>query len=451
MFLIIISSIVLFGIAYFFINDKYLLPQKIVQIKKLMDDDQFDEAMKIVNVLPEKMKIHPEIQYIIYQIYLKQKQYFMAIFHLTEILKRNNYTEQITETILHENIAEVYELMDKKKKALEEYSEVLKTEPEHLKANQKVGEILYFLKNFGAALPYLEKAYELDSQNGVICKYLAEVYILNEEFGKAIHMADHALNLGVKEPEIYMSRSIGNLHNEKYKEAISDVDKIDIGTPQSNLGQIIKGLAHFHLKEKTKAFDIFSSFLMKFTENHQTHIIEARYFYSEMLAEKGKVKDSLRQLYFIQNSGKQHKDVAHKIPVYNKIVSSKRMSDYVEKEIESFIHKNLDRGLSTNGHNIIKLDTLTKKQAVVTTKKNTSSGTVLMSIIGIDMALKDPSTDLLDRLINAALSANLSSVYLFTFFPLTPAQKTNISQTTIEVEILEFTAFENIISGKQSL
>jgi len=418
-----------------------------------MAESKFENALKIINQIPEKKKIDPAIQYMQYQIFLKQNQFFMALFHLNEILKRKTFTKELTEIQIHLRIAEVYELMEKRKKALQEYYTVVGLDSENYEANKKIGMTLYSLKNFGSAIPYLEKTHLLNPKDPEICRFLGDSYYVEGSYEDAVKMLNAALTEGSQDVRIFLTRGKCNLKTGAYQECIADMELLQEDPAQLGAAKLHRGIAEYHLSRYDEAFQNLNSALSQMTDDTGETVIDARYILSSLFTEKGMLKDALRQLNIIHGVSKQYKDIniTSTIALYAAILSNRTFQDAVEMNISEFIDRKLTKGLSINGHTIIKTDSPGGKQAMVITKKNTSSGQTYRCAVCVNLSVKIVSDQLIQKFLKFLEQNELTSGYFCTLYPPSDEQKQMLQTTGFEIEIPDLNEFENIVIGKKSL
>lgn len=448
MFLVIFAILIFIVLIILFFNDNYLLPQKIKKIDELLLAEQYEEALKLINSLTEKSRIQPQIQFKIYEIYLMQKQYFMGLFHLNEIIKRGNFEQERGEIFIRSTIAEIYELMEKPKKALTEYYSIISLDSENIIANKKVAEKLYVLKNFDAALPFLEKSYFLNKEDDLVCYYLSDVYMTKNEYEQALKMIDISYGLKKDKVKYILQKCKCHFRLQQFIEALPLLEEIVSDPTLGKTSKLLKGLCLFHTKNQLKAKELFALVLSKFTEDYTDMVLDARYIYSEMLYEDNMIKEALQELYTIRNSGKTYRDVVNKTEVLKKLLDNKPLLSIASKTIEEVVENELRNGFSQQGFLIIKKNIVDNKSAFLLLNKNISSGKSYKSVFAI--SLKQDVTDLgfIKKLVLFLKKEELTSASLFTLTTLEAEIKQYLKSEKIEITELSDDDFLKILSGE---
>lgn len=450
MFLVILILGVAGLVGWYYFNENVLFPQKIERLKRHMEAGEFDEANKLINTLPDSRKEDPEIQWFCYQIQFHQGQYFMALFHLGEIIKRGRFSEAITELDCHLKMAALYEVMQKPKKALSEYDAVLSIDPEHYTANFKIGENLYQMKNFGAAQSYLEKALDLKHDNPVISKYLGEIALVNQDWGRALAMADACLALGERDTEVYLIRAKANLALEKYPEAADDAEQARVDPQHGGFAALVKAICLTRQGKSPEAESLFDQTLSKFNETYADLVLESRYEYALILSGRGQVKDALRQLYIIRNSGMAWKDTAHRIGVFSQLVNSKTLSDLLEEDMDLILKDELGKGLGIQGYIPAKIQNVEARSAYILAKKNISGQNVRFGL-AIDLSMQETPPAFFKGFADFLEKQELSSGMLFSLFGFAPESLDALPKAKFEISVLNMKDFENLVKGAKSL
>lgn len=450
MFLLIIILGVAGLIAWYYVNENVIYPQKIERLKRLMEEKNYDDALKLINSFPDSRKDAPEIQWFAYEIQLNQGQYFMALFHLGEIVKRGRFSEKITELDCHLKMAALYEVMQKPKKALGEYDSVLKLDPEHYMANFKIGENLFQMRNYGAAQPYLEKALDLNHDNPAINKYLGEIALVNKDWGKALAMADSCLALGDQDTAVYLMRAKANLALEKYAEAAEDAEQARVDPQEGGYASLVKALALSKIDKIHDAEILFDQTLQKFNQTYHDLVLESRYVFAELLTKRGLIKDALRQLYIIRNSGTTVKDSAHRIGVFSQIVNSKIISDILENGVENLIKEPLSRGLGVQGYVTVKTAMIDANSFYLLAKKSVSGQNVRLGL-AVDFNMRETPAGFMKGFAEFLEKQELSQGLLFSLYGYEAEALNHLPKEKFEVTVLNMKDFENLVKGAKSL
>jgi len=450
MFLVIIILIISGILGFILINENIIIPGKVKRVKDFMQAGEYEKAFNLSQSLPKKMLSQPEVQYLIYEIHYAQQQYYMALSHLNEILKRQNYTNEITELLVRQKIAALYELMEKPKKALEEYHTIVRLDPENLEANSKIGLKLYQMRNFGAAKDYLKKSFELDNSNPNVNNALADVLYRNKHYEDAVNVINSSLPNQKDNYKAYLLRGKCNLKLKKYEACIKDMNEAAKDPGNAAIVNVIKGLAFYRHKENEKAKEKFAAGLDKFTEDYSEIILDASYAYAELLFAEGRINETVTNLNHIRNSGKVYLDVDTRLMALNNLKKYKKLFPLFKGDLEKAVDNELNSGLATLGYTINKKNIINPKAVFLVLLKNIGTANSFKTILGLDLNLKQTATDLIKKLTVYAEVEGLSSAMFFSFTGLSDDTENYIKAlNSIELSLLSLRQLEGIISGEK--
>ena len=440
--------VTLIVVVYYFLNENYFLPKKIEKINQLFKEEDYENALKFINSLPFNRRMNPEIQYKIYSLYVKQSQFFMALFHLNEMIKRKLFTEEYNELFIRMKVAELFEKLDKNKKALEEYQNILKVAPDYYDANYRMGEKLYLMKNFDAAFPFLEKAYKSEKQNTKLNFYLAEIYFSRLDFDQALDLINFNINNGDAGKQSFLLRALIYLALNKYNQSLEDALLIQEDSVVGNRAKIVIAICYRYLERVEEALDIFDNNLHHFHNDYSHLILEARYILSDLLKEKGELKNAIRHLQLIQNSGKDFKDVKERLSIYTQAVNNELFSQFYGKSIDIFIKDVLAQKLTAGGQQIKNTEIINSQCAFFTTRRNISTGQGYRVVVGIDMAEKKTPEQIAREFIKYIKKEQLSSGVFYSCFGIDKKSKTVFNQTAFEITLADFNEINKMLLGE---
>ena len=451
MVVIALILIFLFFIGYYFLNENLIFPRRLKKIDTLLEAENYEGALTLLQSLPASKKMNPEIQYKIYDLYIKQSQFFMALFHLNEIVKRDLFNEEYNEVFIRIKMAEVFEKMEKNKKALEEYNQVLNINPNHFEANYRVGEKLYFMKNLDAAFPYLEKAYQLESGDVNLNFYLAKVYFSRSEFQKVIDLTTFNINNQDSNRENFLLRGMAYLSMENYSNSLKDVKLVETDPAVGQKAKIVMAICYKYLGSEQNSLKILSDNLHQLSDDHSSLILQARYTLSELLRDAGSLKDAVRQLHLIRNSGKDFKDTRIRLEAYSKLLGSKLFSQFYSTDIKTFTTENLARRLSVGGQYVQKVKVISATCCFFTVSKHIPSGQLYRTIFAIDMSDIKTDEQKAKSFLEYIKSEHLISGSFFSLFGMTKTATIIFSEMNYEISLPDFKEINKVLLGDVSL
>lgn len=201
-----------------------------------------------------------------------QEQYDEAIQQDNKIIEIS--TDEKNKNEMRILISQIYERKAKKEKnddyyndALRELREVLKKDPNNVKALNEAGGIYLETKKVTYARDVLEKAYKLDFNNYDVQMRLAQVYSWVREYDKAISIYTRVLNQNPQ--DVGALYRLGEVYSwqKEYEKSINCYDKI-LKKDHENTGALIGKARVYALQKKYPDADrIFQTILQKEPDN----------------------------------------------------------------------------------------------------------------------------------------------------------------------------------------
>lgn len=205
---------------------------KLIQLRCLIEDENFDEAENKINEMQSDYKKNPKFLTLVAQFYYAKKDFDKAFEYVNEFAKfdknspliyqmraliheekgdefeehynwaKYNYIRGNKDVALNEymsahhskpedsaliiTIAELLDEMKDRTHAIEFYEKLYKLEPQNKKALERLGEFRESIGDYKMSIEYFEKLYEIDKRNSRILKSLAKAYEKTKAHDKAV-------------------------------------------------------------------------------------------------------------------------------------------------------------------------------------------------------------------------------------------------------------------------
>ena len=228
---------------------------KMVQLRCLIEEENFDEAQKQIDEMYSDYKKNPKFLTLVAQFYYAQKDFEKAFEYVDEFAKfdknsplvyqmraliyeekgqdfeehynwaKYNYLRGNKDVALNEymqaynakkddaalvfTIAELLDEMKDRTHAAEFYEVLVKLEPNNKKALERLGEFRENIGDYKMSVEYFERLYELDKRNSAVLKSLAKGYEKIKKLDKAYEFYEKYLKSGA------LSEDETNLINKK--------------------------------------------------------------------------------------------------------------------------------------------------------------------------------------------------------------------------------------------
>ncbi|MCU0845088.1 MAG: tetratricopeptide repeat protein [Spirochaetes bacterium] len=149
-----------------FVARKTHLPGRIKKAEEFLENEDIQKASEIVKKILNKYPDYAPARYLRARILIKQKQYLLAISELNGVLGIAGFADFVSEVDVHYHLANLYRDTQQWQKEVEEYKAILNFNPDDIRANHRIGHVLYRQKNYGDAREHLLKAYTQDPSLG---------------------------------------------------------------------------------------------------------------------------------------------------------------------------------------------------------------------------------------------------------------------------------------------
>ena len=279
---------------------------KIKEMNELIKEGDFQQAKKIANSLPPKLKNTPEVLFAQYIINAKQNNHRMAIYYLDEIERKGAYDESlnITEASINLMKAEVFESVGDKDEVVRTCRQIIKNDTQNLNAHEKLSLHLYESKNYDEAFPYLERCEKLKSENYAIYQAYAELLTKKGRNEEALKEIEKAIRLHEgKNCRLMEIRVIILYRTKQPRAALEYANEIDVIYKKSIETKAVVGLCLYEVGNTKSAFNAFSSILDKHLNIASPEISKARFVYSTLLLREKTLEDAISQLDILDRSG----------------------------------------------------------------------------------------------------------------------------------------------------
>jgi tetratricopeptide (TPR) repeat protein len=137
-------------------------PARIRKAEELFKTGDISRSLEIVKKVLTKKQDFVPARYLRARILINQRQYVMAIAELTGILTLPEMRSYLSEVEIHYHLADLYHETKQFPREIEEYKIILTFNPNDIKANHRIGHVLFKQKNFQTARDHLMRAFNQD-------------------------------------------------------------------------------------------------------------------------------------------------------------------------------------------------------------------------------------------------------------------------------------------------
>lgn len=150
------------GIGLILMLKKFQIPARVRRAEEYFNENEILKASEIIKLVLEKRKDYVPARYLRAQILIAQNQFLLAISELNSIFQLPEFQRFVNEVDLHYKLADLYNQTQQWQKEIEEYKLILTFNPGDVKANYRVGHVLYRQNKYQEVKIYLTTALEGD-------------------------------------------------------------------------------------------------------------------------------------------------------------------------------------------------------------------------------------------------------------------------------------------------
>ncbi len=321
----ILSIIVLAAIATIVtIATRSNLPSKMEKAEEFFKNDDYQKASEIIKTILSKKKDYVPALYLRSIILQIQKQFLMAISELNSILSISDFNKHVKETDIHQLLAELYNETQQWEKEIEEYTTLLRLDPDNTVANHRMGQAYYKNNDYSNAREYLTKAAELDPSIPEVLFMLGVTLYELSQYSDA----EEYLLMGAENPAFQLDACyyLGSIYNIKKNldEAIEMFEKSK--NSKKFFIQSLYGLGEIYYETSLydKAIETLEKGLDKL-QNKKAGTLDYRYLLAECYECESRINDAIEQLEKIIKTDNEYMDAKSKLKEYKAIIENNNM------------------------------------------------------------------------------------------------------------------------------
>ncbi|MBN2042055.1 MAG: tetratricopeptide repeat protein [Spirochaetes bacterium] len=306
----------------------------------LSKQNRFQEAItefkKTLYSNPDSAGVH----YKIAELYIRQKNYEQAVYHLNEIIRIDKYSVEVEKQSVIKNLAKAYYFLDDIEKAFQTYFDLIRENPEDAEAYYHVAFIALGQEEFEIAQRYFEKLVKLEDNfesffGAGICSYQ------NNRNEDAVNYFKEALSIRPNSDIAILAIAFALGRIEKYSEAISYLGKLTERVADDNVIYISKRLLAFlnlYAGKNEEGSGIMNELLKFVQEKNLQEEIKLSLFDMGFASVKNNQLDKAykywNQLYQLDNNYENIKDLLN---VIKKEIDNAGNKDGFENSIFDFV------------------------------------------------------------------------------------------------------------------
>lgn len=225
-----------------------LIEEAIKPENKELREDYLDKA---IFYLKGAIKIHPQYNDALLLLGNAQWERYSsldsAFKYYKMILERNPKYEQVYSNIFETKMNQVFDVSEKADQNITVLHQLEKYYPNHFKLNYYLGRIYgRYKNNLNSAIPYLEKAAQLNPDDVVVYKDLGVAYGIAKQFAKSAIALSKAVELDQSDPVLKINLAMTYANLQKTQQALEVMESIYNMNLASNNADVLVNLAYLY-------------------------------------------------------------------------------------------------------------------------------------------------------------------------------------------------------------
>lgn len=255
-----------------------MIKENIDKINSLIDEKQYDDALKFSEELLKENDQDEEIYYYIGNIYSSLEEYNKSIEYYDKTIKLNpKYEKAYNNRAVSKNAIFKYDgALEDIKKSFE-----LNTDKEYLYMYYyNLGLIKSNMGEHDEAIVNFNKSIELNNKYDNVYNNRGSTYLLLEKYDEAIKDFNKAIKLNNKFKWAYLNRGITKNELKQYNKAIKDFDKvieIDCKYKEAHLN---RGISNFYLEKYNESIEDFNRVIALDDQYEEAYYYKALNYYA---------------------------------------------------------------------------------------------------------------------------------------------------------------------------
>ncbi len=340
--IIISISVFLFLFIIFYIRyliNLFLIPIRIKKAITSLANNNIEKAVKNLSKVVAFDRGNPEANFLLADIFYKKKQYILAQMYLFDIIYEGRFNNKITEVMVREKLARIYNILGDYTKAFLQYSILIK--------NNKLSEeslkegIRIFIQNneLKEAEYMLNIALRKRENDGELHYLNALIFYNKKNLPLAEKAAKKAINLNYKTFEVQLL--LGKIYflTGRYQLALKYLKNIPDKIFTNEEVEKLLGQIFYYVKDYNSAIKTLEKFLSKYKNTKEKVTINLRYILGCSYEATGNLDNAIKIWKSIVNDAPYFQPANDKLLFYITIIKDEKIKNFIVSPYEIFHNK----------------------------------------------------------------------------------------------------------------
>ena len=318
-----------------FVGRMLTAPKQLSQVVKLIEAGNTKQAIKGLKVMLSKNEHNPVAHWYLGEAYYREGRNELAVVECKFVLRINKFSPDVSEIMVHERLAALYEGFGQQEEAQKEYILLTKLNPDKAQYYYKVGEIFYKRSFTDKALAYFQNAVKLMPAHADALSHLGMIHYSKGQVREALDCFNKALHFNPQAHRVHyylglIQRSLGVFDKARGEFQLAQRD------PDFKLRALLETGRVLLQIENVREATVELERALKFIKNEDEVSIEVRYVLGLCYEKARDLPKAIEQWETIEKHRKGYKDIGSKLGLYEDLRTDDTLKDFLTASREAF-------------------------------------------------------------------------------------------------------------------
>jgi tetratricopeptide (TPR) repeat protein len=365
-YLMIFVSVVLAAIFGLYFFNIFVIPRKIEEIAKMIENGQTGPAIKRLNELLEKDDKDSYAHYLLAKAYKMENNMQYAILEFRQVLKLGKFNDKIKEIEVRSILANIYKDRNAVEEAKKEFLILTQIDSLNYRNYYEIGLIFFNSGTFEKALSYFKKSIALNNNHDMSQYYFGQTLYRLEMFAEAKQALLEAIKIDHANYKAHYFLGLVLRQLSDYEWALKEFDVASKSDEIKVKCFLAKGTCYIEKDQFPKAVLEFEKGI-RYARKGSDAEFNLRYFMAEAQEKMRDLHSAIQNWEAIYKFKKNFRDVKEKLAKYGELRQDDNVKDFLIAGLAQFeiICRKMVEAL---GYNIIEIETTETEVEIIATE-----------------------------------------------------------------------------------
>ncbi len=334
-YIMIFVFFIILGIIVFYLVNTLVLPKKIDEIARMIENGQIKAAIKKLNDIIEKDDRNANAHFLLARAYSAENNSQYAIIEYRQVLKLGRFNEMIREVEVRRDLARLYRERKSLEEAKKEYLILTKIDPDNFENYYELGVIFYNIGSMDKASGFLKKCVTINPNCEMAYYYLGQIHYRNNLHSDSKQMFINAIKLNPKNYKAHYFLGLVLRQLNDYEWAIKEFETAQKNDELKVKSFLAKGSCHMERGHYPKAIQEFDRGI-KYARGGSDTELNLRYFMAECQEKMRDITSAIKNWERIAEINPKFRDVQEKLRNFAEFRQDDRIKDFMIAGLSQF-------------------------------------------------------------------------------------------------------------------